>query len=645
MVGKVTSQGDRAIRASVVRKRFGINGKGIKIGVISDSFNALAGVGQDVRQGDLPGRNNPEGFRRPVRVLQDSNQGIDEGRALLQIIFDLAPGAELLFHTVGEDEQGFVNAINALSNAGADIIIDDILLSTSTFFQDGIVAQAVASVVEQGITYVTAAGNNGNRSYESQFRPSQSFTFRGTTYEAHDFDPGEGVDLFQDIQMPADAEIDLLLNWDQASGAVDTDLELFLMEQPLFPEAGGNILRSGTVLTRKGADPSQRISYFASSNQTVHLVIARRTDSSVAASPAPSAPAPAPINQIKWISFANTLDGDTTYQYVNDSAVAIGSSTVYGHQNARETIAVGAVPVRQTPAFGKSTPRLEDFSSLGGVPIVFDPQGNRLVSPELRSKPDIAAPDRVSTTVPGFGTFLGTSAAAPHVAAVVALMLQRAGGRRSLTPAQLLTAMQRFTIPIANSAQINLGLIQADAAVLQAYQVEQVGTAAADRLTGDDRAENFLGLAGNDTLQGAGRMDALWGGLGQDRLHGDRGNDYLVGDEGKDELIGGQGKDNLMGGQGRDRLFGNQGNNILRGGADADWFVLHRQGFAHIQDFQPGIDRIGLPRIALGRLDWVQAGQDTLIQLADRTLARLDRVAAGDLRRSDFREVVEVILF
>jgi len=198
MVGKVTSKGDRAMRGQVARRNFHLDGRGIKIGVISDSFNALNGANADIKSGDLPGRGNPFGYSKSVRVLKDLRSGEDEGRAMSQIISDIAPGAELLFHTAfmsngNITEQSFAAAVRALARAGADIIVDDIGVN-APFFQDGVVAQAVEEVVQQGTAYFSAIGNDSNRSYESEFRPGATFLFEGKTYEMHDFDPTAGVD-------------------------------------------------------------------------------------------------------------------------------------------------------------------------------------------------------------------------------------------------------------------------------------------------------------------------------------------------------------------------------------------------------------------------------------------------------------------
>ncbi|HEY9641647.1 MAG TPA: S8 family serine peptidase [Coleofasciculaceae cyanobacterium] len=665
MVGRITTEGDRAMRSNVARQLFHLDGRGIKIGVISDSYNAQNSAAEDVISGDLPGRRNPDGYTQPVRVLQDSlSLRTDEGRAMLQIIHDVAPGAELLFHSTGSTEADFAAAVRSLVQAGADIIVDDIGFPSTPLFQDGVTAQAVDEAARQGVIYFSSAGNDGNRSYQSQFRPSTTFTYRGNLYEAHDFDPGSGVDLFQDIQIPqatpneirfdAIPGIDLILGWDQAMGHVANDLEMFLVTSPQLPNTG-NVVGESAVSEPRANAPLQEIAYSTSSAQTVYLVIARRVN---ATSPTPGL--------IQWSSFANGGDDAVKYQYVNDSPAAAGGSTITGHANAKGAIAIGAAAYTTTPAFGGTVPVIEKFSSVGGTPILFDSQGNRLSTPEVRQKPELVGPDRVSTAVSNanqyldFSSFGGTSASAPHVAAVAALMLQRAGGRKSLTSAQILAALQQTAIPMgaAGNFTSGAGFVQADAAVLQSFTSKLEGSQQNDRLQGTDESENMDGLSGNDILNGAGGFDALFGGAGNDLLRGGNGNDYLVGGVGNDTLLGGNGNDRLEGqrghdvlsgaagndglngGDGNDQLQGGKGKNLLIGGKGRDRFELDRQGFATIQDFRKGQDRLNLPRaIRFSDLNFVQRGRNTLIQFQGDNLAALDRFRASALTIHDFRAI------
>ncbi|MBD1866761.1 hypothetical protein H6F95_05465 [Cyanobacteria bacterium FACHB-471] len=106
MVGKVTSSNDIEIKENVARQRFGLDGKGIKVGIISDSLNSLSGLNENVKSGDLPRKANPFGYRLPVTILADTDELLsDKGRTLGQKIHDIAPGAELFFHTFTEEDR------------------------------------------------------------------------------------------------------------------------------------------------------------------------------------------------------------------------------------------------------------------------------------------------------------------------------------------------------------------------------------------------------------------------------------------------------------------------------------------------------------------------------------------------------------
>ena len=156
-----TSEGDIAHGADIVRSKYSFTGKnvltgeGIRVGVLSDSVDHLAYV-QSL--GDLPG----------VTVLAhpdplNCDPGCSgEGTAMLEIIHDLAPDAELYFATAWNGQDSFAANIIALANAGCDIIVDDVGYLDESPFQDDVISQAVNAVTSQGVLYFSAAGNAGN---------------------------------------------------------------------------------------------------------------------------------------------------------------------------------------------------------------------------------------------------------------------------------------------------------------------------------------------------------------------------------------------------------------------------------------------------------------------------------------------------
>jgi subtilisin family serine protease len=464
-VGLTTSQGDVAMRADIARNLYGVDGSGILIGVISDSFNNLGGAESDIASGDLPSG---------IQVLQDfPSGGKDEGRAIMQLIHDVAPGANFLFHTPSTSQSlstittDYANAIRNLADAGARIIVSDVGDPSDPMFQDGIVAQAIDSVVNRpgtsGVSFFAAAGNEGRRSYESAFNPSGVIEplFGG---EFHDFDPGSGVDTFQRITIPSDSLFNLFFQWDSpfasVSGGVGSpnDLNIFL-----YDSTGTNVL-AGSAESNIGNDPAELFSFFNEGlTSEFNLAISKQ-----------DGPSP---GLMKYIIVGGGRDFE-----INEFDTA--SSTIFGYANARGAMAVGAASYLETPAFGTDPARLRFFSSAGSTPILFDTAGNRLASPEIRRKPGIVAPDGTNTTffiedIPedpdDFPNFPGTSAAAPHAAAVAALMLQ---ANPLLSPYQIYSILENTALDMDDPSTPGFdegfdfasgyGLIQADRALSQA---------------------------------------------------------------------------------------------------------------------------------------------------------------------------------
>jgi len=103
------------------------------------------------------------------------------------------------------------------------------------------------------------------------------------------------------------------------------------------------------------------------------------------------------------------------------------------------------------------------------------------------------------------------------------------------------------------------------------FNVEKiVGSAFADRISGDDLDNILLGEDGKDTLYGAGGNDILDGGANEDILFGESGDDTLLGGSQADTLDGGIGDDTLLGELGDDTLMWDSGNDTLDGGLGAD---------------------------------------------------------------------------
>jgi hypothetical protein len=459
--GLVVSQGVRSMFADRAREIYKVDGRGVTVGVLSDSFSCLTGplapgqifttAAQDIANGDLPAN---------VKVLSEASPctgSNDEGRAIAQIIHDVAPGASILFHTAFNGEADFAQGIIDLADAGATVIIDDVSYFDEPMFQDGIVAQAVDAVKKRGVAYFSSSGNDARQSYESPFRKSSSVGLSGLR---HNFGTRKQPDPLQTITATSGALNAVFLNWDEpfksAGGKAsrsDVDLIYYDMDGNLVPICDDNlqpeVCQFPGASSNIGGDAFEEGDIVNTSDQDVQVQLSIELY---------DGPTP---NYLKYVWFDF---GDGTI-FPDEYDTQSGAS--YGHPIARGAESVGAAAWYNTAAWnsalhpGKCFPAcLEYFSSAGGVPTFFDKDGNRLRRPEVRLKPEVVGPDGGNSTfffsvfpfeVPGstepdiYPNFFGTSASAPHVAAVAALMIdkQTRRGKRAPSPDRIYRALEK----------------------------------------------------------------------------------------------------------------------------------------------------------------------------------------------------------
>src|ERR1051326_4596748 len=285
--GTVNSEGDRTHRADDTRNTYGYLGAGIRIGVLSDSFNKLAGnpAATDVANGDLPGPGNPLGNTTPVTVVQDlASGGTDEGRAMVQIVHDLVPKAQLFFATASAGEASFASNIQALRNApnNCDVIIDDVSYADESPFQDGIVAQAVNTVTASGAMYFASAGNAGSLAkgssgvFEGDFNDAGSLAFSGSSK------PGT-IHNFGTMAAPINGDIITTtgirygLFWSDPLGASSNDYDLFVV-------TSAGAVRAASTNTQNGTqDPVELIALPGTFAAGDRLVVFKTTSAAVRA--------------------------------------------------------------------------------------------------------------------------------------------------------------------------------------------------------------------------------------------------------------------------------------------------------------------------------------------------------------------------
>jgi Subtilase family len=520
----IATQGDFAQATSALRAAWPTDtGAGVTVGILSDSFNCYAVYAETnsgVPAGGVRGY-APFGFANDdatfdenagylpssVKVLEEApclayGQPLelpftDEGRAMLQVVHAVAPGAALAFYTASDSEADFANGITALAQAGATVIADDTGYFDEPFFQDGILAQAVDTVEAKGVAYFSAAGNNSDLSYENA---APSFT----TLSNSGPDAGEYLLNFDTtgasntttlpVTIPPLAPgefIALIVEWDQpyltgAPGSPGTTSSIDLcvtgasgytvinLDGTPVSCTGPNATGANASNQLNGGDADQILILGnpASANSNT-----AQTTASIMIGLADGTPAPGLIKLV----VADDGAGSTI------DAFATHSPTLQGHPGAAGAAAVAAAFFAKTALCGTSPAILETFSSAGGDPILFSTTGQRLATPVYRQKPNITAADGINTSFFGFPlidsnitdtstvgacqndasylNFFGTSAATPHAAAAAALLRQ---ANAALTPTQIYGALQTTAAAMSGSTpnyQSGYGFIQADAAL------------------------------------------------------------------------------------------------------------------------------------------------------------------------------------
>ncbi len=390
--GSVNTEGDSVLHSDDVREMLGIDGSGVDVCVISDGVDNRASA---QASGDLPNNIsiNP--------LLPGSG---DEGTAMLEIIHDIAPGANLFF----SGGFGGITTLEMLESimfcaSSSDIIVDDIGFLLEPYFEDGPVAQEARNAVQQGVVYVSAAGNAAMRHYQALYVDTNP---ADVDNNIHDFGlaAGEESDIGMLISTPGNLAI--ILQWNDKFGQSSNDYNLFLFDAITL-----DLLATSNEVQDGDDDPIEGIVISDLGISVPFFIVINRFS-----------------GESKSLEiFFNGLVEVLTFNVPSDS--------IFGHPAVSEVIAVGAVPFSDPFS-------VEDFSSEGPSTIFFP-------GFEQRPKPDVVAPNGVATTVPGFMPFSGTSAAAPHVAGVAALVLQ---ANPALTPSEVKDALTNTAIDLESAS-------------------------------------------------------------------------------------------------------------------------------------------------------------------------------------------------
>lgn len=495
--GSVSDQADLSIHASSARSTFGVDGTGVRVGVLSDSIHDIEGGtissgiltgATDQSSGDLPSQ---------VRVIDAGpGGGADEGAGMAEIVHDLAPGAAISFASAYTSYAAFATNITSLATdpgKQCKVICDDVAYFAEPVYQNGPIAIACNSAYSSGAAYFSAAGNEADDAHERAYfdvnSGSSSTAFPPTGVDFHDFGQAYGTasKTHLAVSMANGDVLTSILHWDEpyagtlgAGNGSQADLDLYVVSNTNLPlkTTGGtkNVLTDsidaqGTVGSPSG-EPYEIVQYQnTGTSKTVYLVIDHyqgRTS----------------VN----LHLLIILDGSGG---IVDKSVAT-DRTIVGHPAAENAIACAATWYKEIDTLGaqfspSNQYNVDYYSSRGGnLPFWFSDNGlTRYGSAQTRFKPEITAPDGVDTSFfpvggsdpdgSGHVNFFGTSAAAPHAAGVAALILAR---NPSYTPAQVYSKMKTTAVDIETAGVDNksgYGLIDALASVpvgLSAFSAE-----------------------------------------------------------------------------------------------------------------------------------------------------------------------------
>ncbi|MEM6473965.1 MAG: hypothetical protein AAF802_30720, partial [Planctomycetota bacterium] len=156
--GIVGTAGDELIHASDLRSRTGATGTGVRIGVIT---RGLGDIDAATRSGDLPGPPDTASTSYPsLQVLNQGDNASGSGLAVLEVLHDVAPEAQLIYHGA-ETELDYLLAMRAMGDAGIQIVITDVSFPRDPTFSDGPAAAAAKDLVDSGVLVIAAAGEHG----------------------------------------------------------------------------------------------------------------------------------------------------------------------------------------------------------------------------------------------------------------------------------------------------------------------------------------------------------------------------------------------------------------------------------------------------------------------------------------------------
>jgi subtilisin family serine protease len=300
------------------------------------------------------------------------------GTACSEIIGDIAPNATLyMIGAKDASEDGFKEAVDRLLhlNTRIDIVSCSMDFPSSLFEESDYFCSTVRNLTENGTIWINAAGDEARRHWHGTFRDENGNGF-------NEFVPGnEALQVTMKKRMP----LKVYLSWNDSWSRSCRDYDLYV-----FAPDGSYTISKNRQNGYQGQKPIE----------VAALVAPVRGNYS-----------------IKIKNYSASPDNAAFQLFTNEdlSEYNIENFSVGVLASCPEVITVGAVDA--------STLKLENFSSMG---------------PTLdgRLKPELVAPDNITTSSYLPEKFKGSSASAPYAAGIFALALEK-GRKLGLPDAEI----------------------------------------------------------------------------------------------------------------------------------------------------------------------------------------------------------------
>jgi hypothetical protein len=414
----VTSEADAVLHLDQLRAA-GFRGAGVRVGVISTGVVNLASY---QAAGVLPAG---------IYISQNTAGTLDEGSWMLELVHQHAPDATLGFcDGIDLDFNGCIQDLG--NNFHADIIVDDILFS-GQFYPDATAATiAQLETASDRLVFIHLSGNEQNGGYwQGPFVPGAAL-LAGSQLMLLDFGIASGgaSDMFNAVTVPAGERLRLILNWnDPPHEPANHALSAYLLDG------------SSQVLSQVSAqaDPTLLLDYTNATGaaQTVRLAVSLDSGS-----------AQGLVVQLTEGSATCNIE----CQPLAHASAGLAGGTIGDVADALVVGATFAASPRSLEAWSNHGPFRLDFQAAAdaAAPDGFD--YTRLTAPLQIAKPDLVAPDCVTTPFSdgkklANNQFCGTSAAVPSIAGAAAL-LESAGFNRT----QVLKALRSTAVPLGAAA-------------------------------------------------------------------------------------------------------------------------------------------------------------------------------------------------